>query len=178
MWSGNGVYVSAIELLPQPLTRMAFQQFGDVIEKEGAVYFSTNNDTAIRYHDLARIETTAQDGRSVLSIFKVVQPADLPLRLNLLERHPISSQAFVPLGNSPFLIVVAPNVEPFQPSLIRAFITNGYQGVNFHSAIWHHPLIALGSSEFLVVDRSGPGKSFNQDYEEIALDDIEVRLTG
>jgi ureidoglycolate lyase len=165
-----------IELIAEPLTRAAFWQFGDVIEKDGAQYFETNGGTAVRYHDLARIETAAQGGRSVLSIFQASQATALPLRLQIMERHPISSQAFIPLDKKPFFVVVAPATQTILPHSIRAFVTNGRQGINFHMSIWHHPLIALSPSDFLVVDRTGPGDDFNQDYEEIFLDENEIVL--
>jgi ureidoglycolate lyase len=165
-----------IDLLAEPLTRDAFSLFGDVIEKDGAQYFETNRGAVIRYHDLARIETTAEGGRCVISIFHTVQPAMLPLRLRLMEKHPISSQAFIPLSRTPFFVVVAPAVKPFQPRSIRAFVTNGLQGINLHASVWHHPLITLELSDFLVVDRTGPGDGFNQDYDEISLHDVDIVL--
>ena len=74
-----------------------------------------------------------------------------------MERHPLSSQAFVPLGSPPFLIVVAPPSDRLTRETLRAFITDGSQGVNYHRGVWHHPLIALQrESEFLVIDRGGP----------------------
>jgi ureidoglycolate lyase len=100
-----------INLLAEPLTRDAFSLFGDVIEKDGAQYFETNRGTALRYHDLARIDTNAEGGRCVISIFHTVQPVMLPLRLRLMEKHPISSQAFIPLDRTPFFVVVAPAGE-------------------------------------------------------------------
>lgn len=165
-----------IDLLAAPLTRVAFGPFGDVIEKDGAQYFETNGGTAVRYHDLARVETTAQGGRSVISIFQATQLVVLPFRLQKMERHPISSQAFIPLDRTPFLVVVAPAVQSIPPQAIRAFVTNGRQGINFRESVWHHPLIALEKSEFLVVDRTGPGGTFDQDYEELSLDDADIVL--
>ena len=162
------------EIRLEPLTREAFAPFGDVIEKAGAVSFETNQGTAIRYHDLARVELSASSGRSLVSIFEAVVPAVLPVRLRLLERHPISSQAFIPLGQAPFVVAVAPGDDLPDVAHIRAFLTNGRQGINFHPAAWHHPLIALERGDFLVIDRDGPGAGFDQDYEEVLLDGVEI----
>lgn len=166
--------MAGIEIHLEPLTRQAFEPFGDVIEKEGAYAFETNQGTAIRYHDLARVDLAAEKGRSLVSIFEAKVPAALPFRLRLMERHPISSQAFVPLGAAPFVVVVAPGREPPAPDSIRAFLANGRQGINFARATWHHPLIALKAGDFLVIDRTGPGPSFDQDYEEVVLAGVEV----
>lgn len=170
--------MSPTEIFLEPLTRKAFTPFGDVIEKEGAASFETNQGTAVRYHDLARLDLSASEGRSLVSIFEAVVPASLPVRLRLLERHPISSQAFYPLGHSPFIVVVAAGRSAPDLTQIRAFITNGQQGVNFHPSTWHHPLVALERADFLVLDRDGPGAGFDQDYEEVVLDKIDVRVTG
>lgn len=166
------------EIRLEPLTRGAFAPFGDVIEKEGAQSFETNQGTAVRYHDLARLALSANEGRSLLSIFEAVVPAVLPVRLRLLERHPISSQAFIPMGAAPFVVVVAPGGDAPDLGRIRAFRTSGRQGINFHVATWHHPLIALERADFLVIDRDGPGPGFDQDYEEVLLEAREIVVTG
>jgi len=115
-----------IEITAVPLTRDAFNAFGDVVETEGAQHFETNAGYAERFHDLARIECSAEGGRPLLSIFRA-KPFPLPLRVVLLERHPISSQAFIPMGQAPFLIVVADRSREPQPADLRAFIANGRQ---------------------------------------------------
>ena len=75
-----------------------------------------------------------------------------------MERHPLGSQAFMPLDAQPFIVVVAPLGEQVAPGDLRAFITNGRQGVNYRRGVWHHSLIALNApARFIVVDRGGPG---------------------
>lgn len=167
-----------IDIRLEPLTRDAFASFGDVIEKDCAAAFDTNEGTAVRYHDLARIDLAANQGRTLVSIFEAVQAAKLPVRLRLLERHPISSQAFIPLSATPFVVVVAPGEAQPQLTHVRAFITNGRQGINFRPATWHHPLIALERADFLVIDRDGPGPGFDQDYEEVLLETECVSVYG
>ncbi len=142
-------------LRPLPLTAAAFAPFGEVIGVEGARHFPINGGTTERYHDLACIEPGA-GGRAIVSIFRG-QPRRFPLAIDLLERHPLGSQAFVPLQGRPYLVVVAaPGAQG--PGPLRAFLARGDQGVNYRPGTWHFPLIAVGEvSDFLVIDRQGEG---------------------
>jgi len=145
----------------EPLTRDAFAPFGDVIELEGAKQIPINLGTTIRYHDLARIDVADEGGRPLVNVFRG-QPRTLPFELKMMERHPLGSQAFVPLTDRPYLVVVAPAGE-LVASRIRAFVSRGWQGVNYAKGVWHHPLIALGDvSDFVVVDRGGDGVNLNE----------------
>ena len=138
----------------EPLTPEAFAPFGDVIaaENAGTVYL-INEGTARRYHDLARIDADAEGGRVIVSLFRA-QARELPVTVCMLERHPLGSQAFMPLGPAPYLAVVS--LDPTQAP--RAFLAQAGQGINLHRGVWHHPLLALErESDFLVIDRGGPG---------------------
>lgn len=150
----------------EPLTRAVFAPFGDVIELEGAKQVPINLGTTIRYHDLAKIDVADEGGRPLVNLFRG-QPRQLPFEVTMLERHPLGSQAFVPMNDRPYLVVVAP-AGVLDPQGIRAFVTSGWQGVNYAKGVWHHPLIALGEvSDFIVVDRGGDGLNLNeQDLEE------------
>lgn len=150
----------------EPLTRAAFAPFGDVIELEGAKQIPINLGTTIRYHDLANVDVADENGRTLVNLFRG-QPRTLPFEVTMLERHPLGSQAFVPLNDKPYLVVVAP-AGALDPHAIRAFVTSGWQGVNYAKGVWHHPLIALGEvSDFVVVDRGGDGLNLNeQDLSE------------
>ncbi len=136
------------------LTREAFSPFGDVIELDGARHFPINGGTTERFHDLATIDVAEQGGRPLINVFRG-QPHAQPVDITMMERHPLGSQAFIPLGDARYLIVVAPAGE-FDPSRMRAFRTEGWQGVNYAKGVWHHPLLALDRvSDFLVIDRGG-----------------------
>jgi len=140
-----------------PLSRAAFQPFGDVIETEGAAHFAINNGAATRFHDLARVDVAPEGGHALVNIFRA-RALPMPLTIAMLEKHPLGSQAFMPLGAAPFLVVVAPPGEAVAPDGLRAFLTDGRQGVNYARGVWHHPVIALDcETDFLVVDRGGPG---------------------
>lgn len=153
-------------LRPRPLHAAAFSAFGDVVELAHAQQLIINASTTTRFHDLATVDVAAEGGRPLINVFRA-QPQTAPVRLRLMERHPLGSQAFLPLTPAPCLIVVAPD-EDGRPGRLQAFITDGWQGVNYARNVWHHPLIALDEvRDFIVVDRGGPGTNL----EECALDE-------
>lgn len=164
--------MAAYDLIASPLSRSGFEPFGDVIEIEGSRHFTINQGWAERYHDLAQIEVTAADGRPLLSIFRA-SPRALPMRVRSVERHVLASQAFVPLSPARFLIVVAPAGTAPAPEDLRAFVTDGLQGVNYRPGVWHHALLALDQvSDFVVVDRGAA----EEDCEEITFEADEITL--
>ena len=142
-----------------PLTREGFAPWGEVIEPGAATQdYAVNQGTAVRFDALARVEALA-GGRVVISIFRA-QPRVLPFEVSMLERHPLGSQAFVPLHPGLRYIVVVADDPDGTP---RAFLATGGQGVNYHRGTWHHPLIALDAGgDFLVVDRAGEGSNCDQ----------------
>ncbi len=156
-------------IIPQPLQAAAFAAYGQVIEPDANRRRLINGGATERYHGLASADCGA-DGAAILSIFRTV-PKPIPLQLTRLERHPLGSQAFVPMERRPWLVVVADRPVARE---CRVFIARGDQGVQFAKNIWHHPLIALGAAQdFLVVDREGPGKNF----EAVDFDQpIEINL--
>lgn len=139
-------------IVAEPLTAEAFAPFGQVIEAHGqAERVTINEGTTERFHDLVPVECR-DGGAPTINIFRS-QPRALPVTLELMERHPLGSQAFVPLSDREFLVVVAED-EGGRPGTPRAFLTAPGQGVNYPANAWHSPLIALGDvSDFLVVDR-------------------------
>lgn len=149
--------MSGTSLKVRPLTREAFAPFGDVIEVAGARSFPINDGTCIRYDKLARIDVAEQAGHASLSVFRG-QPVRFPVQITEVERHPLGSQSFSPIGEFAFLVVVAGSDAQGNPGEPCAFLSNGRQGVNYARGTWHHPLLALGQvTDFLVVDRAGPG---------------------
>ena len=141
-------------LFARPLTKEAFAPFGDVIETDGAAHFAINGGTTTRFHDLAHVDVATEGGRPLISIFRG-QPFAFPVEIRMMERHPLGSQAFVPLQPVPFLIVVAPDRDG-QPGEPQAFLAAPGQGVNYARNVWHHPLVSLSqTSDFVVVDRGG-----------------------
>jgi len=148
-------------LVIEPLTRSAFAPFGDVVELEGARQIPINLGTTMRYHDLAHIDVADAGGRPLVNVFRG-EPRRLPFEVTMLERHPLGSQAFIPLSDRPYLVVVAP-AGVLDDDKIRAFVTRGWQGVNYAKGVWHHPLIALEvQSDFIVIDRGGEGHNCDE----------------
>ncbi len=148
-----------LSLPVEPLSAEAFTSFGEVVEiSDAATHFTINDGNTERYHDLARIDP-GTDGRAIVSIFRGL-PRKLPFEVKAMERHPRGSQTFVPLSNHPYLVVVAPRGRAPTANDLRAFLCQGNQGVNYAAGVWHHPLLALeGVSDFLVIDRKGPGEN-------------------
>ena len=146
-----------IPLAPQLLTAEAFAPFGQVIEGVGDEPEQINDGNTKKWADLARVDTADGQGRTAVSLFEG-SAVRLPLRVEGLERHPLSSQAFIPLHEEPFVVIVAKAGDAPKHGEVRAFITNGKQGVNYHKGTWHHYLIApVDGARFLIIDRMGPG---------------------
>ncbi|MGI9492958.1 MAG: ureidoglycolate lyase [Geminicoccaceae bacterium] len=145
----------------EPLTRSAFLPFGDLLDVEGEPDKIINQGLCGRWHDLAKLDVT--DGRVGISLFKA-EPRSLPYRLDMMERHPDGSQAFLPMSQDPFLVVVAPDANG-RPGSPRAFLTATGQGVNYHRGVWHGvltPLTAPGL--FAVIDRIGDGANLEEHW--------------
>ena len=65
----------------------------------------------------------------------------MPIKIEVMERHPDGTQLFYPLQDRDWLVVVCTN--PHDAQTYRAFLATGRQGVNYHRNIWHHPLLVL-----------------------------------
>ena len=155
-----------------PLTAAEFAQFGDVIECTDSVEnFEINQGFTTRFHNLADVDVADNDGKAIINIFRST-PLSLPIQIGMMERHPKGSQAFIPMGNNPYLVVVAPKGD-LDLTKLRVFLASADQGINYHKGTWHHFCLALNEqSDFLVVDRGGKGDN----CDEIALID-EQKIT-
>ena len=151
----------------QPLTKDAFAPFGDVIECAGDPSFAINNGMCDRYHGLAHpfSADVADDADAHVAIsLGRGRPYALPLTLKMMERHPLGSQAFIPMQPHPFLVIVAPNVDN-APATPLAFMTKIGQGVNYHCNVWHSVLTPLDvQTDFIIVDRFGDAKNLEEHY--------------
>ena len=148
----------------EKLTRDKFAPFGDLITLTGAQHYPINGGTTERFHDLAVIDVSDQDGRPLVSLFRS-KPRSLPFEIRIMERHPLGSQAFIPVSKDPYLVIVAPSGD-FDERTVSVFLAERGEGVNYAKGVWHHALFALFlESDFIVVDRGGPGGN----CEEITL---------
>jgi ureidoglycolate lyase len=159
-----------MKLKPVALTAAAFAPYGDVIEAgDHAEQRVINYGNTVRFHDLAQLDLGAEQGKPLLSLFRST-PLARPVAIKVMERHPLSSQAFYPLGPHPYLVVVAEKGD-FDPGKLKAFLAGPGQGVNYHKGVWHHYSLALEDvSDFLVIDRGGPEKN----CDEVFLDEGAV----
>lgn len=145
--------MSARTLRPLPLTRERFLPFGEVIEAHATQRETMNAARFERFDDLCGIDVGA-DGQVRVSIARCRSATELPYRFDVVERHPLGTQAFVPLAPVRFVVVVAPPGESVEAEDLQAFVTNGRQGINYRRGTWHMPLIAFEpGQEFLVIDR-------------------------
>ena len=143
-----------ITLKPEPLTRERCAHYGDVIEGAADNPNVMNEARFQRFDDMCDVDLG--DGDVSISIARCRAPTVLPLRIDMVERHPLGSQAFVPLKPCRMVVVVAPPGESVDAEDLRAFVTNGRQGINYHRGTWHMPLIAFDvGQDFLIVDRGG-----------------------
>ena len=145
------------ETLPvKPLRREDFAPFGDVIEFAGNDFYAINGGMADRYHALARVDTGGESAGAVISLVSS-RKYQLPRRVDHLEYHPQGSQAFIPLDSGRFVVVVGEAAETPDLNRLRAFVTDGQQGINYHAGTWHHVLLTpFAPMRFVCVDRDSP----------------------
>lgn len=149
-------------LKAEPLTRERFSPYGEVIETSRDTADAMNAARFQRFDDLCTVDLI-NEGQVAVSIARCRTPTSLPLRLDMVERHPLGSQAFIPLSPCKMVVVVAPPAESVDVSALRAFVSNGRQGINYHRGTWHMPLIAFDAGqEFLIIDRGGEESNCEQ----------------
>ncbi len=143
------------------LTAGAFAPYGDVIDIRGEPTKMINRGMCGRYHDLAKLDFA--DGRAGISLFDA-RARHLPYVVDMVERHPDGSQAFMPVSQVRFLVVVADD-EGGKPVNLKAFVTAPGQSVNIHRGVWHGVLAPLGApGVFAVVDRIGDGPNLEEHW--------------
>lgn len=144
----------------QTLSSGEFNAYGDIIDTSGE-FKSINQGRCNRYHDLAALDIS--DGRAGISIFKS-EHASFPIKVEMMERHPKGSQAFIAMSLDRFLVVVA-NDDCGKPVAPRAYLTTPGQAVNIHRNVWHGVLTPLAAPGlFAVVDRIGEGSNLEEHW--------------
>jgi len=160
-----------ITIYPKPITKENFSKFGDMITTNDIKPLEINNGYAKRFDGIANLNTSKDNGETIISIFSALKRS-FPIRIDMMEKHPLGSQAFVPMKETTFLVLVAPKGNKPDLNRIEAFIVPPGTGVNYNLGTWHFPLIATEDMDFLVVDRKGSGDNLvieNLDNEEIIL---------
>ena len=156
---------------PKEINKENFAKFGDVISINDIKPLDINNGYAKRYDGVANLSTLAENGETTISIFSALKRS-FPMKIDMMEKHPLGSQAFIPMKETTFLAFVAPNGEKPDLNKIEAFIIPPGIGINYKPGTWHFPLISTEDMNFLVIDRKGSGENLvieNLDKENIAL---------
>ena len=151
----------SVLLTLEPLTREAFAPYGDVIEVSGEPDKLINQGMCGRFHDLAKLDFGSC--RSGISLFDA-QARHFPYTLDMMERHPEGSQAFIPLSGVPMIISVAKDNsgKPGQP---RAFLSEPHQSINIHRNTWHGVLAPVErEGQYIVIDRIGDTPNLEEYY--------------
>tara|TARA_A100001388_G_C28628794_1_gene431211 strand:- start:95 stop:598 length:504 start_codon:yes stop_codon:yes gene_type:complete len=141
---------------PKLITKENFKKFGDMISTEDIKPLEINNGFAKRYDGIANLDTKKDNGESTICIFSALKRS-FPMKIDMMEKHPLGSQAFIPMKETVFLSFVAPEGEKPDLTRVEAFIIPKGIGVNYNPGIWHFPLISTEDMNFLVVDRKGEG---------------------
>ena len=156
---------------PKPITKENFKKFGDMITTADIKPIEINEGYAKRFDGIANLDTSKDNGETTICIFSALKRS-FPMKIDMMEKHPLGSQAFIPMKQTTFLVLVAPEGDKPDLSKIEAFIVPPEIGVNYNPGTWHFPLIATEDMNFLVVDRKGSGDNLvieNIEKKEIIL---------
>ena len=143
---------------PAKINRKNFSLYGDLISSNDIDYIDINAGYAKRFDNLANIDTLNDGGKTIVSIFSALKRT-FPMTVDMMEKHPLGSQAFIPMKETTFLCFVAPPGESPEISKIQSFIIPPKTGINYKPGIWHFPLISTEDTNFLVIDRKGKGEN-------------------
>ena len=157
---------------PIKINRSNFAAYGDLITTEDINPMDINEGYAKRFDNLANLNTSKDGGKTIVSIFSALKRS-FPMAVNMMEKHPLGSQAFIPMKETTFLCFVAPQGEYPEINKIQSFIIPPKTGINYKPGIWHFPLISTEDINFLVIDRMGKGENLiihKFEKEKIILD--------
>ena len=159
-------------IIPQPINKSNFSEFGDVIITNDIKPVKINNGYAQRFDGIANLDTKEENGETTISIFSALKRS-FPMKIDMMEKHPLGSQAFIPMKETTFLVLVAPKGDKPIIEKIQSFIVPPGVGVNYKAGTWHFPLISTEDMNFLVVDRKGKGNNliiYNFEEEKVILE--------
>mgnify|MGYP003982076247 FL=1 len=148
--------MSNLIIKPKTINKENFKKFGDMITTDDIKPLEINDGYAKRYDGIANLDAKKDNGESIISIFSALKRS-FPMKVDMMEKHPLGSQAFIPMKETTFLAFVAPIGTKPDLNKVEAFIIPKGVGVNYNAGIWHFPLIATEDMDFLVVDRKGEG---------------------
>ena len=143
---------------PIKITKVNFAPYGDLISSNGVEPIDINSGYAKRFNNLANIDISKDKGEAIVSIFSALKRT-FPMKIDMMEKHPLGSQAFMPMKEITFLSFVAPPGETPEINKIQSFIIPPKIGINYKPGVWHFPLISIENTNFLVIDRKGNGEN-------------------
>ena len=143
---------------PVKISRSNFSSYGDLISTDDINPMNINEGYAKRFDNLANLDTSKDSGKTIVSIFSALKRT-FPMKIHMMEKHPLSTQAFIPMKETTFLAFVAPSGVSPEIDKIQSFIIPPKMGINYKPGIWHFPLIATENINFLVIDRKGSGNN-------------------
>ena len=141
---------------PVKISRSNFSSYGDLISTDDINPMNINDGYAKRFDNLANLDTSKDSGKTIVSIFSALKRT-FPMKIHMMEKHPLGTQAFIPMKETTFLAFVAPSGESPEIDKIQSFIIPPKMGINYKPGIWHFPLISTENINFLVIDRKGSG---------------------
>ena len=147
-----------ITIKPKKISRKNFKKFGDLISTKKNRPININNGYAKRFNNLCKINTSLKKGNTIMSIFSA-KKRKFPMKIDMMEKHPLGSQAFIPMKETTFIVFVAPRGKKPDVNKIKSFIVPKQTGINYKTGIWHFPLISNKNMNFLVIDRKGKGNN-------------------
>ena len=150
---------------PIKISRSNFSTYGDLISTDDINPMDINAGYAKRFDNLANVDTSNDGGKTVVSIFSALKRT-FPMKIDMMEKHPLGSQAFIPMKETTFLAFVAPQNNKLEIEKIESFIIPPGIGINYKPGTWHFPLISTENMNFLIVDRQGPGNN-------LVIEDLE-----
>ena len=141
---------------PVKVSRSNFSSYGDLISTDDINPMNINEGYAKRFDNLANLDTLKDSGKTIVSIFSALKRT-FPMKIHMMEKNPLGTQAFIPMKETTFLAFVAPSGESPEIDKIQSFVIPPKRGINYKPGIWHFPLISTENINFLVIDRKGSG---------------------
>ena len=147
-----------IKIKSKKINKKNFKKFGQIIDTNKKKFFRINDGFAKRFDNLGKINTSSNKGKTIVSIFSAKKRL-FPMKIHMMEKHPLGSQAFVPMKETSFLVFVAPKGSKPNLKKVESFRIPKQTGINLNPGIWHFPLISTKDMNFLVIDRKGKGNN-------------------
>ena len=158
-----------LQIIAEPLNTEAFHPFGQVLESPATPGRSFFNDI---------LENSRENAGVDLSIITISPLDKLPMYAKVLERHPYSSQTFIPIKVARYLVTVAPDKPDGSPDLdrVKCFLADGNQGITYRRGVWHHDMTVLDETAKMAILMWCDGSGEDEELRELDVP-IEISLT-